>query len=102
MSAKSAQKSVPGKPFQEGKDSRRGRGPQKGAPNAGRPTEEFKAWLEGLMDQPEKRQVFEAYLAAGNMKAWEFAAKYTKSMPAQQHNVNARVEFVKARETRRK
>lgn len=46
---KSAEKSappkkrVPGRPFQRGGDSRSGRGPKKGAPNAGRPPDAIRA-----------------------------------------------------------
>lgn len=45
---KSANKSAPGKPFQSGADQRRGNGPSKGAPNAGRPPDEFKALCREL------------------------------------------------------
>lgn len=47
-SEKSAEKSAPGKPFEKGGDPRQGRGPKKGAPNAGRPPSEFKAAMRGL------------------------------------------------------
>lgn len=39
---KSARKSAPGRPFRKGSDPRQGRGPKKGAPNAGRPRDDFK------------------------------------------------------------
>lgn len=44
---KSAKKSagLVGTPFKPGPDSRRGRGPKKGAPNAGRPPNELRAML---------------------------------------------------------
>ena len=44
---KSAPKSarVVGRPFSPGADDRRGRGPKKGAPNAGRPSNELRAML---------------------------------------------------------
>ena len=44
---KSARKSAKavGRPFQNGPDPRRGRGPKKGAPNAGRPTNELRAMV---------------------------------------------------------
>ena len=45
---KSAKPRGPGRPFQKGGDPRSGRGPAKGAPNAGRPPDEFKAMLAGL------------------------------------------------------
>ena len=50
---KSAPKSAPGRPFARGTDPRRGRGPSKGAPNAGRPPNALRAL---------SREVFEAYL----------------------------------------
>lgn len=50
---KSAQKSVPGRPFEDGFDPRRGRGPRKGAANAGRPPDAFKNFLAQLRDSPE-------------------------------------------------
>lgn len=39
---KSAKKTATGKPFKKGDDPRRGKGPPKGAPNAGRPPDAFK------------------------------------------------------------
>lgn len=45
---KSARKSVTGKPFVEGADPRRGKGPAPGSPNAGRPKDEFKALCRDL------------------------------------------------------
>jgi hypothetical protein len=44
---KSAEKSAPGVPFVAG-DPRAGRGPAPGAPNAGRPTNEFSEACKGL------------------------------------------------------
>ena len=46
--AKSAEKSAPGRPFEPGSDARRGKGPPKGAPNAGRPPIAFKAECESI------------------------------------------------------
>ena len=46
------QKSVGGKPFEPGADPRRGRGPKKGAPNAGRPPNEFKEMMRALASRP--------------------------------------------------
>ena len=50
---KSARKSAPGKPFEHGEDPRRGRGPAKGAPNAGRPPDKFKEAMRGIADRPD-------------------------------------------------
>jgi hypothetical protein len=55
MSVVKPQKSAPGKPFQRGKDSRRGKGPKKGAPNAGAPEKHVRlrkaACIEMAVDQ---------------------------------------------------
>lgn len=53
---KSAKKSAPGKPFEKGKDARRGKGPPKGAPNAGRPPNEFKEMMRALASRPAVMQ----------------------------------------------
>jgi hypothetical protein len=39
-----------------------GRGPAKGAPNAGRPRDEWKAWLRSLVDSPLTRASIEQVL----------------------------------------
>ena len=41
----------------------KGRGPAKGAPNAGRPREEWKAWLRSLVDSQPVREAIEAVLS---------------------------------------
>lgn len=58
--AKSAQKTAPavkrvlGRPFPKGKrDPRQGRGPKKGAPNAGRPRLEHVAWCQAQVSDPK-------------------------------------------------
>lgn len=38
--------------FQPGEDPRRGDGPEKGAPNAGRPPDKFKQEMRGIADRP--------------------------------------------------
>ena len=48
---KSARKSAGGKPFEKGGDPRQGRGPKKGAPNAGRPPDEFKRTMRGIVSR---------------------------------------------------
>lgn len=51
---KSAEKSATrGKPFAKGKDGRRGRGPKKNAPNAGRPPSEFKRLMQGIASRAD-------------------------------------------------
>ncbi len=65
---------------------------------AGGPEDEFKSWLEGLMNDPDNRRVFESYLKAGNLKAWEFAAKYTKQLPAQAIDAVQRIILEAVRE----
>jgi len=52
MKKKSGKKSGDGK-FATGEDPRRGRGPRKGAPNAGRPPSEFKELMRGVASRPE-------------------------------------------------
>ncbi len=69
-----------------------------GNAGGGRPRDEFKAWLEGLMDDPDNRRVFETYLKAGNMKAWAIALKYTKSLPAQEIDAIHRIILEAVRE----
>ena len=50
---KSARKSAPGKPFAPGDDPRRGKGPAKGAPGAGRPPEQYREWCRSLVSDPK-------------------------------------------------
>lgn len=51
---KSARKSAPpGKPFVRGVDPRRGHGPAKGAPNAGRPPDAFRQELNAMLNSDE-------------------------------------------------
>lgn len=50
---KSAAKSAPGKPFEKGGDPRQGKGPKKGAPNAGRPPDEFKRMMRALASRKD-------------------------------------------------
>ena len=62
---KSAKKSTRGKPFAKGGDPRQGTGPAKGAPNAGRPPDQWKASLRALADRQEVLDHIDAALAAG-------------------------------------
>lgn len=58
-------KPVPPAPFKPGDDPRRGRGPAKGAPNAGRPPNEWKQSLRGLADREAVLAHVDAALTAG-------------------------------------
>src|SRR5687768_18590368 len=53
MHEKSAPKSaaIPGRPFQPGHDPRRGRGPERGSSNAGRPPTRWREQMEALADR---------------------------------------------------
>lgn len=53
------------KPFKPGIDARRGRGPAKGAPNAGRPPNEWKQSLRALADREAVLSHVDAALSAG-------------------------------------
>ncbi len=46
-------------------DPRRGRGPKKGAPNAGRPTDEFKRLMQGFATSLDAQRGIEDALRAG-------------------------------------
>lgn len=62
---KSAQKSAGaagGIPFRKGADSRRARGPARGAPNAGRPPHEFKEFFRRLLSTPKAEKELRAVL----------------------------------------
>lgn len=74
MSKKSAKKSanrVPGnKPFQKGHDARRGRGPKKGAPNAGRPTLEYLQFIRECLRDPKHQKTVTWILTHKNHPAF--------------------------------
>ena len=59
---KSAAKSAPGKPFAKGGDPRQGKGPAKGAPNAGRPPDEFKRRMQALASKDEALEYLDELL----------------------------------------
>ncbi len=89
MGKKSGAKSdAPGR-FQPGEDPRRGRGPKKGAPNAGRPPNEFKQSMRQLADRPAVRKRLEQLTAASNkdpelfLKAFKETADRGYGKPAQ-------------------
>ncbi len=78
---------VRGRPFQEGVDHRRGRGPRKGAANAGRPPNEFKAQLAALASREETIRALAAILEDPNhphfIQALKFAADRGYGRPTQ-------------------
>lgn len=62
MARKSGEKSGPPGGFTGGDDPRRGRGPEKGAPNAGRPRNEFIEWCQKVVSDPKCKAQVEAIL----------------------------------------
>jgi hypothetical protein len=62
--AKSAIRTVPGRPFVSA-DPRAGRGPAKGAPNAGRPPDEFRAMMRDLASRAETVERLTRILTGG-------------------------------------
>ncbi len=77
---KSVKKSVAVKPFhfQKGADARRGRGPKKGAPNAGRPPSEIRKVLRASFEDriPILERIADGTLKGDKLKAIEMMAKY--------------------------
>jgi hypothetical protein len=55
----------PGRPFKPGRDERRGRGPRKGSPNAGRPPDWWKQEARALVESPEAMASLEALVKKG-------------------------------------
>jgi len=58
-------KKVGGRPFAVGADPRRGNGPAKGAPNAGRPRDEWKARLRAMASKDQVLDHVESALDMG-------------------------------------
>ena len=73
--------------FQKGADPRRGRGPAKGAPNAGRPPSEFKEWCKALLNDDTNREQVEKVLANADHPAykemWKAIADRAHGKPSQ-------------------
>ena len=92
---KSAKKSATGKPFTGADDPRRGRGPKKGAPNAGRPTLEFKAWCASMLDDAEKRAKVEEILSDPSHSAyatmWKAVADRAHGKPKEHVEVSGKL-----------
>ena len=73
---KSAGKSATGRPFLAGTDWRRGRGPSKGAPNAGRPPDAFKEALRSLASRTDVLRRLETVLTSRRTSNSDFLAAY--------------------------
>jgi hypothetical protein len=101
---KSAEKSVNGRPFVAGYDPRRGNGPKPGAPNAGRPPDEFYEWLDGAVNNPKVRERYEAILGQGDpdlfLKALKWGDERLRGKPSQsiEHGGTATVILKAVRE----
>jgi hypothetical protein len=82
-----AAKAVPGRPFTGRGDPRNGRGPAKGAPNAGRPPDEFKALCASLASGEETVAAVTSILANPQhphfMAALKWASDRGYGQPAQ-------------------
>lgn len=78
-----------GRPFQRGPDERRGRGPAKGAPNAGRPPDEHREFCRSLISDPDCEREVKAILTDRDHPAfkamWAEVARRGYGMPAQPH-----------------
>lgn len=64
------------KPFNKGTDKRRGRGPKKGAPNAGRPPDQWKEECRKLVSRNEMLDRARAVLDNPEHPAWLGALKF--------------------------
>jgi hypothetical protein len=96
---KSAEKSAAsGRPFETGTDSRRGRGPAKGAPNAGRPPDEFKRRLAALASGPETLRALEQILSDPGhqhfIQALKFASERGYGIPKQTVDLEGGVQII--------
>jgi hypothetical protein len=67
---------VTGKGFKPGPDARRGKGPKKGAPNAGRPRKDYLNWCERVLTDPDVDAAVLTILR--NPKHPQFASLYGK------------------------
>lgn len=88
---KSAAKTAGGKPFASGHDPRRGRGPQKGAPNAGRPPNQFRELMRQAADRFAQALITHEVTSNPNhpyfVHAGKLAAAYAEGMPTQRVEV---------------
>ena len=80
---------IPGNPGNSGgKKGRSGRKPLGVLSRRG-----FVEWCDTLLRDETVRRVAEARAKSGDTKVLELAAKYSQSLPAQQHKVDATVTF---------
>jgi len=99
-SAAPLERPVRGKPFQPGPDPRRGHGPEKGAPNAGRPPDEFKRLMASLASREETIHALEQILADPSsphyIQALKFAADRGYGVPTQPVELETRHFVIEA------
>jgi hypothetical protein len=81
-------------PFKVGPDPRRGRGPAKGAPNAGRPPDEWRAALRALASRDDVLQHLDAVLRAGPGHPWfskalDYATEHGYGKAKQAHEIGS-------------
>jgi hypothetical protein len=94
VNPKSEKKSGSGKKlFQKGGDPRRGRGPAKGAPNAGRPKDEFKQRMAEKRDRESVQAFLDECLEGKHgpdmhLKALRFVTEYSAGKPSQAVDVS--------------
>src|SRR5688572_15462436 len=84
---KSARKSAHGRPFAKGGDPRQGRGPTKGAPNAGRPPTWLRESCDELLYSPKCQAQVKAILEDRNHPAfatmWKAVADRAHGKPTE-------------------
>lgn len=73
-------------------DPRNGRGPKPGAPNAGRPRDEWKAWLRSVVDSPESQRAIvqvisdPSHPAHAKVLQWAAERGYGKETESVEHS----------------
>jgi len=86
MSRKSARKSA-GRPFTGADDPRRGRGPKRGAPNAGRPPTEHIEWCQKVLADPAVEAAVKSVLSDPEHRSfpilWKAVADRAYGRPVQ-------------------
>jgi hypothetical protein len=96
---KSAGKSAPsGRPFEPGPDARRGRGPAKGAPNAGRPPDDFRKRMAALASRDETLAALGRILSNSDhphyVQAFKLAADRGYGVPKQTVDLEGGVQII--------
>lgn len=89
---------IRGRPFQLGPDHRRGRGPAKGAANAGRPPDEFKRLMASLASREQTIRALAHILENPShphfLGALKFVAERGYGLPLQTIDVDSQQRFV--------